>query len=201
MNEQEVIEQLQQYRQKRARMELLSTYSVGAGITISRLNQDDQLQELHRRLRGLPSYMYLSGYEQKLETTAHAYLERYPAGIKSQLSVIPKHSCDEEDNKLLHDLKARIQKVLEARGYEIRNDIDTVLDRVAELQDLQEEIERIDAILLALGRLNPDFPILLRRKYIDGEVWSTVAGELHLSKPVFFRRREKAIKEYIKLAG
>lgn len=51
-NEQSVIEQLSQYRQKKARIQVLSNYSVGAGITVSRLNEDDQLQELHRKLRG-----------------------------------------------------------------------------------------------------------------------------------------------------
>lgn len=199
MNEQEVIEQLQQYRQKRVRMDLLSTYSVGAGITISRLNQDDQLQELHKRLRGLPTYMYLSGYEQKLEATAHAYLEKYPAGIRSQLQALPDYYLNVEDAKLLRDLRGRIEKVFKARGYDVRDDLDEVLERVAELQDLQVEIDRIDSVLLALGKLSPEYPIILRRKYIDGELWNVIANDLQLSKPVFFRRRTKAIREYIKL--
>lgn len=201
MTEQQVIEQLSRYRELQARIDVLSTYNIGAGITVSRLNQDDQLQDLHRRLRGLPSYMYLTQREQKLETTAHAYLTRYPAGVKSQQRAIPTTGADVEDEKLLEELRSKIQRVIAARGYDIRKDIDEVLDRVTELQDLQDEVNRIDTVLAALNRLNPDFPILLRRKYIDGELWNVVASDLNLSKTVFFRRREKAIREYIKISG
>lgn len=74
-----VIDQLSEYRQSLARIKVLSSYSVGAGITISRLNEDDHLQELHRKLRGRPSYMYLSKREQKLETAAHTHLTEYPS--------------------------------------------------------------------------------------------------------------------------
>jgi len=97
MTEQQAIELLSSYRQKQARLQVLSSYSVGAGITISRLNEDDHLQELHRKLRGLPSYLYLSAKEQRLEATAHAYLERYPAGTRAQLAAVPREGADEED--------------------------------------------------------------------------------------------------------
>ncbi|WP_127491358.1 RNA polymerase subunit sigma-24 [Paenibacillus glycanilyticus] len=201
MNEKDVIDQLSRYREMQARIQVLSTYSVGAGITVSRLNKDDQLQELHRKLRGLPTYMYLSGYEQKLEATAHAYLERYPAGIKSQLHVIRKDSVDPEDRKLLEDLQQKIQKVVEARGYDVRDDLDLVLERVAELQDLLDEVTRIDNVLTALKNFRSEYEMLLRRKYIDGEPWNVVAIEMGLSKATFFRRQDKAVRKYIALAG
>ncbi|MEB9892982.1 RNA polymerase subunit sigma-24, partial [Bacillus cereus] len=80
--EQQVIEQLTGYRDIVGRLRVLETYSVGNGITVSRLNEDDHLQELHRKLRGLPSYMYLTAREQRLESIAHAYLTDYPAGTR-----------------------------------------------------------------------------------------------------------------------
>src|SRR5690606_15896642 len=128
--------------------------------------------------RGLPTYMYLNGYEQKLETMAHAYLRRYPAGVRSQLDAIPKTGVDPEEEKLLRELRAKIQKVIEARGYDIRDDIDAVLERVAELQDLQDEVARIDNVLAALERYRPEYAHLLRRKYIDGALWNVVSSEL-----------------------
>ncbi|MGG1601119.1 RNA polymerase subunit sigma-24, partial [Paenibacillus naphthalenovorans] len=155
MIEQKAIEQLSQYRQKLARLQVLSTYSVGSGITISRLNQDDQLQELHRRLRGLPSYMYLNKHEQELESVAHAYLTRYPAGTRAQLAAVPTRGADEEDERLLRELRSKIKKVIAARGWEM-DDLDAVLERVAEYQDLKTEIERIDTVLAALEAYKPE---------------------------------------------
>src|SRR5690606_27719914 len=105
MTEQRAIEQLSQYRMKQARIQVLSTYSVGAGITVSRLNEDDQLQELHARLRRLPSYMYLSKHEQQLELVANAYMNTYPAGVAAQKRAVPVEVPDEEDRKLLQELR------------------------------------------------------------------------------------------------
>jgi len=195
------IEQLSQYRQMQARLQVLSTYSIGAGITVSRLNQDDQLQELHRQLRGLPSYMYLNKHEQRLEATAHAYLTRYPAGVKAQLAAVPRSGADPEDEKLLRELRSKIQKVIAARGWDMRDDIDEVLDRVAEYQDLKAEIERIDNVLNALAAYKPEFAKLLRMHVIDGQSWEAVAEKLNLSKPVFYRWRKKALEEFERLAN
>ncbi|CAH8718460.1 hypothetical protein WDD9_005231 [Paenibacillus melissococcoides] len=86
--EQQVIEQLTGYRDIVGRLRVLETYSVGNGITVSRLNEDDHLQELHRKLRGLPSYMYLTAREQRLESIAHAYLTDYPAGTRKQRQAV-----------------------------------------------------------------------------------------------------------------
>ncbi|WP_027085415.1 DUF1492 domain-containing protein [Cohnella panacarvi] len=195
-----MIEQLMQYRQMQARLNVLSTYSVGMGITVSRLNEDDQLQELHRRLRNLPSYKYLSSKEQKLETTAHAYLGgRYPTGIRSQQRAIPRVGADEEDDKLLEELREKIAKVIAARGYEIRDDIDAVLERLAEYQDLQAEIKRIDNVLAELKLLKPDYEKLLRLKYIEGLSVENICKALSVVEMTYKRWRKKAIEEFEKL--
>lgn len=201
MTEQEVIEQLSRYRELQARIEVLSTYSVGAGITVSRLSQDDQLQDLHQRLRRLPSYMYLSAKEQRLETVAHAYLMRYPAGVRSQLQEIPERGADAEDDKLLKELRRKVQKVFEARGYDIRDDIDKVLDRLAELQDLRDEINRIDTVLAALERYRPEYSKLLRLRYVEGMQAAVAAKELGIVRQTLHRWEPKAIKKYMILAG
>ena len=201
MTEQQAIELLSSYRQKQARLQVLSTYSVGAGITISRLNEDDHLQELHRKLRGLPSYMYLSKREQQLESVAHAYLERYPAGTRAQLAAVPREGADEEDAKLLQELRRKIRKVIAARGWDVRDDIDEVLDRLAEYQDLKAEIERIDTVLQALERYKPDLARVLRITYVEGKSWSEAAAEMSISSAAFYRRKREALEKFAELAG
>lgn len=199
--EQQVIEQLSQYRQKKARIQALSTYSVGAGITVSRLNEDDQLQELHRRLRGLPSYMYLSGYEQKLENVAHAYMTRYPAGVKAQKQAIPVQVMDPEDTELLQELRRKIQKVIEARGYDIRNGIEEIMERLTELQDLQAEVNRIDTVLDALEEFKPNYAKLLRMRFVDGVDPGEAAREFNIVRQTFYKWQQKAIEEFCRLAS
>lgn len=199
--EQQVIEQLSQYRQKKARIQTLSTYSVGAGITVSRLNEDDQLQELHRKLRGLPTYMYLSGYEQKLESVAHAYMTRYPAGVKSQKQAVPVQVMDPEDTELLQDLRRRIQKVIKARGYDIRDGIDQIIERLTELQDLQAEVERIDTVLDALEEFKPTYAKLLRMRFVDGIDPGEAAREFNIVRQTFYKWQQKALEEFSRLAS
>ncbi|WP_160045565.1 ECF-type sigma factor [Paenibacillus sp. USDA918EY] len=199
-DEQQVIDQLRGYRQKLARIKVLSTHSVGAGITVSRLNEDDQLQELHRRLRGLPSYMYLSPYEQKLEQTAHAYLERYPSGIRAQKAAIPVQGADAEDGKLLRELRGKFQKIIAARGYEVRDDIDEILERLAELQDLQADIQRVDFILEKLEDYKPYAATLLRWIYVEGMGLKELTEKLELSESTVRRRIRAAEREYTMLA-
>ena len=201
MNEQQAIELLSQYRQKQARLQVLSSYSVGAGITISRLNEDDHLQELHRRLRGLPSYMYLSKREQQLETVAHAYLERYPAGTRAQLAAVPREGADEEDEKLLRELRVKIRKVIAARGWDVRDDIDEVLNRLAEYQDLRAEIDRVDTVLAALEQYKPDLARVLRLRYVEGLTQERSAVELGISIKTERRREKRAISEFVRLVS
>ncbi|MBW7475937.1 RNA polymerase subunit sigma-24 [Paenibacillus oenotherae] len=199
MSEQQAIEQLSSYRQMQARIKVLSTYSVGAGITVSRLNQEDQLQDLHRRLRGLPSYMYLSTRELRLEQVANAYMTRHPAGVKSQLAAVPTHGVDDEDSSLLQELRAKIAKVVAARGYDIRDDLDAVLDRLVELQELQDTVSRIDTVLAALEQYKPDYARLLQLKYMDGLTQEQAAESLNINERTVRRRRNEAEKEFVRL--
>ncbi|MNC31975.1 hypothetical protein D3C75_803160 [compost metagenome] len=166
MTEDQAIEQLSSYRAKQARIQALGTYQVGGGIRISRLSQEDHLQQLHRRLRGLPSYLYLTKREQELEATAHAYLGFYPAGTRAQRAAIPDIGAYEEDDKQLQELRAKIAKVIDARGG-CKYDLDEVLERLAELQDLQAEVKRVDDLLAALAAYKPDQEQLLRMNLIE----------------------------------
>lgn len=197
--EQRVMEQLKEYPQKRARVQALSTYSIGSGIVINRLDEDDQLQELHRRLRDLPSYLYLTKKELKLETTAHAYLNRYPAGLKAQLEALPTIGVDAEDDKLLRELRRKIKKVIDARGCNI-DQLEGVLERVAELQDLRAEVTWIDNVLDLLEEYKPGYSRVLRMIYFDNKTSHEIIDELNISKTTFQRLRKKAEVEYIALA-
>jgi hypothetical protein len=193
------IEKLSQYRQMQARLQVLSTYSVGAGISVSRLNEDDQLQELHRKLRGMPSYMYLNKHEQHLETVANAYLTSYPAGTWAQLVAVPVKGADPEDEKLLWELRHKIKKVIEARGWDMRDDLDAVLERLAEFQDLKAEIERIDTVLEALEQYKPDYARLLRMRYVEGMTPAEVAAELRIAERTYRMWKLKAEQEFVNL--
>lgn len=197
--EQRVIEQLKEYPQKRARIMALSTYSIGSGIIVNRLEEDDQLQELHRRLRDLPSYLYLNKKEQRLETTAHAYLTRYPAGLRAQLEAIPTIGADAEDEKLLRELRRKVKRVIDARGCNL-NQLEEVLERVAELQDLRTEVDWIDGVLELLEGYKPGYPRILRMIFFENKSNQEMMDELKMSKSVFYEIKRKAIKEYVSLA-
>ncbi|OPG94108.1 hypothetical protein B2I21_33090 [Chryseobacterium mucoviscidosis] len=197
--EQHVIEQLTEYKAKQARLQALGTYKVGGGITISRLSEEDELQQLHRRLRGRPSYMYLNRKELELETAAHTYLERYPAGTKAQLAEVPHVGLYEEDDSLLQHLRDKISKVIDSRSG-CKSDLDDVLERLAELQDLQAEIERVDQVMKLLEDYKPEYAELLKLAFVEGKSWNTVAGDMCLSKDGYYRMRVKAIKEFAKIA-
>ncbi|MNW40399.1 hypothetical protein D3C74_175130 [compost metagenome] len=194
------IEQLSQYRQKQARIQVLSTYSVGAGITVSRLNEDDQLQELHAKLRKLPSYKYLSGHEQKLEQAANAYMTHYPSGIKAQQRAIRQINPVGEDNsQLITELYTKISKVVETRVGR-RNDVDEIINRLAELQDLQADIQRLDFILDRLQEYKPYDATLLRYIYVDGLEQKELSDKLQVTEKTVGRRRKRAEAEYTRLA-
>lgn len=197
--EQQVIEQLSEYKAKQARLQALGTYKVGGGITISRLSEEDELQQLHRRLRGRPSYMYLSQKEQKLETMAHTYLDRYPAGTKAQLAEVPHVGLYEEDDSLLQQLRDKISKVIDARSG-CKSDLDDVLERLAELQDLQAEIERVDQVMKLLKDYKPEYVELLKQAFVEGKSWTEVAEVMCLSKDGYYRMRGKALREFAKIA-
>lgn len=191
------VEYLEQYREMQARIKALATYPVGCGITVSRLNQDDQLQDLHRRLRPQPSYMYLTEREQELETIARAHLRFYPSGIRSQLEAFSEDADPDPD---LERIRAKVKKVLDARAGK-RSDIDAVLFRVAELQDLQERVKRVDALLEAVETFNPDYGRVLRLLYVDGLTAVRAAAAMYMSRSNFYKHlRTPAMEKYIELA-
>ncbi|MBW4838623.1 MAG: RNA polymerase subunit sigma-24 [Paenibacillaceae bacterium] len=198
--ERRVIEQLMGYRDLAGRIRVLSSQSVGAGMTVSRISEDDQLQELHRKLRGMPSYMYLNKHEQKLEQTAHAYLTYYPVGTRAQKRAVPMCGVDAEDDKLLREIREKIQKVIDSRGG-CSTDLDELLERVAELQDLQEEKAKIDQVLEILGESHSHLSELLRHYYLEGKSWREVINVMGISKSVFYRWKPVAIGKYAKLIG
>ncbi|GAV13249.1 RNA polymerase subunit sigma-24 [Paenibacillus sp. NAIST15-1] len=199
--EQKVIEQLAGYRDIIGRLRVLETYSVGNGITVSRLNQDDHLQELHAKLRRMPSYMYLSAKEQRLEAAAHAYLERYPTGTKAQLKAVQAcEPVDDEDGTMLEELQRKIVKVIEARtgtpvGFE------AILAQLAEYQDLLAEKQRIDDILQIIKEQKPEYEELLRLSFIESLPWGEVLQRMHLARSVYYRMRRTALAQYAILVG
>lgn len=196
--EQKVIEQLTRYRDIVGRIRVLETYSVGNGITVSRLNQDDHLQELHAKLRRMPSYMYLSAKEQRLEAAAHSYLERYPTGTKTQLRAVQDcELLDEEDRPMLEELQRKIVKVIEARtGMPVG--FDAILVQLAEYQDLIAEKQRIDAVL---DVMDEELAKLLQLRYIEGLTVIEVATELGVARRTFNRRRLIALQQYSRFIG
>lgn len=200
MNEQAVIEQLANYKRIVARIKILEKYPIGNGITVSRLNQDDHLQELHRQLRGMPTYMYLNKREQRLETAAHTYMTKYPSGTKAQLGELTGASgADDEDEKLLLELRRKIEKVIEARTGEV-GDYDAVIERISELQDLEQQKEQIDTALEALATYRPEYAEILRLIYTDGQGIENARTELRVSPRTFLRRKSDAEAEYTILA-
>jgi hypothetical protein len=82
--EQMVIEQLREYKLISGRIKILEKTPIGYGLYLDTDNQDDKLQDLHRKLKNMPSHMYLNKSEQELESIAFAYLESYPLGVKAQ---------------------------------------------------------------------------------------------------------------------
>ncbi|SDD48393.1 hypothetical protein SAMN02799630_03776 [Paenibacillus sp. UNCCL117] len=199
-----VVLKLKNYKRLVGRMKFLEKHPVGNGYSLSSIQQDDKLQELHRQLRGMPSSMYLTEREQRIEAVAQTYLERHPLGTKSQLrEVRGLQGKNTQDERLLRELEGKIQKVLEARvGYTADSGgIQGVIDRVSELQDLQREIELIDRSLDMLGEYKPEYSRLLRLRYVEGRSVDEVAGEFCIARKTFDRWRAKAVEEYARLAG
>ncbi|UUZ80651.1 DUF1492 domain-containing protein [Paenibacillus sp. P26] len=194
----DAIERLQSYKRNEARIKVLNNYSVGGGVYLSTLSRDDNLQSLHRQLKGLPSYMYLTEKEQRLETVAHAYLKSYPVGTRAQLEAVPWKGADAEDEKQLRHLRAKIKKVMEARGMQ-SSDFDSVIQRISELEDLVRENKRIDEALEALAGYKPEYVSLLRLRYVDGLEVDDIAHEMSIDRSTVYRRLKKAEEEYEKI--
>lgn len=199
--EKSVINQLKRYKRIIGRIKILEKYPVGGGIYLSSMAQDDQLQELHRKLRQMPSYMYLNKHEQQLETVAHAYLTHYPLGTRSQLTEVRGlHGADAEDERKLRELQRKIEKVLEARlgsydGYE------GIIARISEIQDLEQEKAQIDWALEVLEEYRPMYSRLLRLRYVDDKEPEEIMDTLGISSTTFYNWRQKAVSEYALLTG
>ncbi|SDT25825.1 hypothetical protein SAMN05444162_3583 [Paenibacillaceae bacterium GAS479] len=186
------------YRELKLQIKVLGNYSVGAGLTVSRLNQEDQLQDLHRRLRTMPSYMYLNKHEQKLETIAHAYIAKHPVGTKSQLAAIPRKGYDLEDDRLLGELRGKLEKVIEARAGKM-GDYDSVLERMAKLQELQAEQEQLEEAMGLLEEQKEGYGRLVRLYYFERRTAEASAMSLCISRPTFFRWKPAAARMFFRI--
>lgn len=201
MSEQQVIEQLQEYRRIAARIKVLERQPVGMGYTVNALAGDDQLQELHKQLRGQPSHKYLNYKERQLEATAHAHLERYPAGIRSQYrEVSGLRDDDPAETKLLKELTKRVRAVFEARTGTIEG-FEEILERMAELQELQLQKDYIDNALEVLDQLFTGYGKLIRLRYIDGLSTSEVMDKLNIAERTYSRWKKDAVTEYGRLVA
>lgn len=200
--EQRVIEQLRNYKTIEGRIKILEKYPIGNGMHLTEpYSEDDKLQALHRQLKGLPSYMYLTKREQKLEATANAYLTRHPAGIKSQHYTVKQiRAVDDEDRKLIKELAGKIRKVMDTRQGAL-DEFEAALRRVSELQDLQQEKEMIDTVLNTMEDYKPHYRNLLVYKYIEDKHVDMVCDLLNTSQSNYKRWRASAIEEYIRLIG
>ncbi|SCW86204.1 hypothetical protein SAMN04487970_10779 [Paenibacillus tianmuensis] len=181
-------------------MKVLEKYPIGAGMSLNVVNEDDKLQELHRQLRGLPSYMYLTKREQQLESVAHTYLARYPAGTRAQLAAVPPSGADAEDEKLLRELRGKIEKVIEARGGRL-DDFEAAVERISELQDLEQQKQYIEHTLKVFEEYKPQYAKLLWLQYIEDKPIEDVVTELRIVRRTYGRWRSKALEEYGKLIG
>lgn len=199
--EQLVIDQLHAYKRLKARKKQLEGTSVGPGMRLSAVSEDDHLQELHRQLRKLPSYMYLDEQDQRIEAAAHANLSKYPIGTKAQLNEVKKSraTASPADEKLLRELEKKIEKVLEARegsgGFE---GYMGVIDKISELQDIEKQLQSIDQALEALEAYAPDYARLLKLRFIEGKPTEFVASELGIVDRTFRRWKQKALQEVVR---
>lgn len=202
MNKEEIVlDLLSSYRRLTARMKQLEKTSVGPGIRLSAVSEDDKLQELHRELRKLPSYMYLDEREQQIETTALANLTKYPLGTRARLKEVKRvrESASPEDEQLLKELEDKIKKVLEARGGTSSTEgYRGVLDKISELQDLERQKREIDEALEALEEFEPQYAQLLKLRYIEGKQAEFVASELGIVDRTFRRWKQKAVQELVR---
>ncbi|PLT47082.1 RNA polymerase subunit sigma-24 [Paenibacillus sp. FSL W8-1187] len=195
-----VRDECRRWRELKMQVKVLGSYSIGAGMTVSRLNQEDQLQDLHRRLKGMPSYMYLNAREQKLETIANAYLDpdKHPVGTKAQLAAIPTRGNDLEDDRLLRELRGKLEKVIEARAGRI-GDYDAVLERMAKLQRLQAELEQLEETMRLAEEQQEGYGSLIRLYYVEKRTAEACAMALCISRPTFFRWKPQAARLFLRI--
>ncbi|WP_342416258.1 RNA polymerase subunit sigma-24 [Paenibacillus sp. FSL R10-2782] len=198
MSEQLTVNQLQEYKRLLARIKVLETYSITGGLLLSTLAGDDRLQELHKKLRGIKTYMYLNRHELELEQTAHAYLTRYPTGTRAQLAEVRQCvGADPDDDKLLRELEQKIQKVIKARGGEVDGyGFEDILDRISQLQDLESQKKYFLLTLDTLTGYNQKYGRILYLQYVEFKEPGDIADEMGISLPTLYKWRRLAIREY-----
>ncbi|MDB5053132.1 MAG: hypothetical protein JWM44_1182 [Bacilli bacterium] len=196
-----VTEELAEYKRLANRLRVLNKQSIGMGMHMEFTNTEDKLQDLHSKLKVLPSYMYLSPKEQALETIAHAYLTKYSLGTRAQLNDIRSiEGVDDEDRKLLKELAYKVEKVYDARHGDI-DGYEAVLNRMVEIQDIQNKIEHVESVFDIMDEHKPHYVLLLKMRFVEESEIEHVINHLSTSRRVFFRWREKAINEYAALSG
>lgn len=199
--EQMVIDQLKGYKGMMARIKILEKHPIGNGMFLESNNEDDKLQDLHKKLKGLPSYMYLNDHEQSIEEVANAYMTEFPLGTRSQLNEVRgKRTVDPEDEKKLKQLKRKIEKVIDTRRGDVEG-FKGVVQRLSEMQDLENTIQIIDDILGVMGEYKPHYTQLLKERFIEEKSVVEVTAILNVSKATFDRWKQKSVEEYIKLSG
>lgn len=199
LNEYMAIEQLKGYKNLQVQIKMIEKYPIGNGMYLESTNDGDLLQDLHKTLRGIPSYMYLNSHEQKLESTVNSYLVNHPLGTKSQLHTVKNISVlDREDENRLRQLKKKIEKVIKARNGAI-DDYESILKRISELQELQDQVDQINYVLNVLEGYKPKYAELLRLRYIEEKTTEEVADQMNISRRTLDRWRPKAIEEYASL--
>jgi hypothetical protein len=199
--EKAVIEQLSEYNTLCGRIKVLEKYPIGNGMYLESTKDDDKLQDLHRQLKGIPSHMYLAPRERLLESVANSYLVDHPLGTQSQYHAVASTvAVDDEDRDRLKELRKKIGRVIDARRGAV-DGFDGVLERLCELQGLQDRKEWIDHVLETLGEYKPDYVKLLRLRYIEGYSVDDASRELNIHRRTFDKWRHKSIEEYAKLSG
>jgi predicted DNA-binding protein (UPF0251 family) len=199
--EKAVIEQLSEYNTLCGRIKVLEKYPIGNGMYLESSKEDDKLQDLHRQLKGIPSYMYLAPRERLLESVANSYLVDHPLGTQSQYHAVTSTvAVDDEDRDRLKELRKKIGRVIDARRGAV-DGFDGVLERLCELQELTDKKEWIDHVLGTLEEYKPQYAELLRLRYIGEGFVNEVAEKMSIHRDTYRAWHRKAIKEYARLAG
>jgi hypothetical protein len=199
--EKAVIEQLSEYNTLCGRIKVLEKYPIGNGMYLESSKEDDKLQDLHRQLKGIPSYMYLAPRERLLEAVANSYLVDHPLGTQSQYHAVASIvGVNNDDRKHLKELGKKVGRAIEARKGQV-DGFDGVLERLCELQGLQDKKEWIDHVLGTMEEYKPQYVEILRSRYVESKSLDEITTRLSISLRTFDRWRLKAIEEYAKLCG
>lgn len=200
-HEESAIEELKSYKGIQGRVKVIERYPIGNGMYLDSNNKDDKLQDLHKQLKGVPSYMYLNGHEQGIEQTAFEYMTKFPLGTRSQKQAVRSiPTVDEEDDKRLGTLQRKIQKVIDVRRGDAEG-FKGVVERLTEMQGLQDRLDRIDHILDVMDDYKPHLARLLKLRYVEDNTVEHTANEMSISRKTFDRWRQKAIEEYTILSS